>query len=118
MVAPFSNGITSTTTTSYDLVPYYRSNVNAYMVAVAQIIADVAKISGNDSLAMQCNSAASNFYARIRDILWNQGLQFWIDVYRGNNLLVLGRTLIGYLSFRFGVGTNPEIVMGLEARLN
>ena len=50
-------------------------------------------------------------------MLWNDDLQFWIDVVEGTNLEVIGRELIGYFPYRFDVGTDKMFIKGLEAGL-
>ncbi|OCL14542.1 Six-hairpin glycosidase, partial [Glonium stellatum] len=96
----------------------YRPNFNAYMVAAAKSIADIARLVGNETVAQEWDSTASNLYSKMKTLLWNEDLKFWIDVVEGTNLPVLGRELIGYFPFRFGVGVEDEMVKGLEAGLN
>lgn len=61
---------------------------------------------------------ADDLYTKMQDLLWSDGLQFWIDVVEGTNLRCEGRELIGYFPYRFGVGTDSMYVKGLEAGLN
>ena len=96
----------------------YRPNFNAYMVAGARTISQVAALQGNSSLAQQWNDDARELYSRMENILYNGDLNFWIDVIQGSNLEALGREMIGYFPYRFGVGTNDTMVLGLETGLN
>jgi hypothetical protein len=95
----------------------YRPNFNAYMVAGARAIAEVAQLAGQESLAQEWNATASDLYSRMLNLLWNDDLQFWIDVVQGTNLQAIGRQLIGYFPYRLDVGTEESFVKGLEAGL-
>ena len=95
----------------------YRPNFNAYMVAGARAISAVAQLAGDESLAEEWDSFASALYNNMLNMLWNEDLQFWIDVVEITNLQVIGRELIGYFPFRLDVGTNATFVRGLEAGL-
>jgi hypothetical protein len=95
----------------------YRPNFNAYMVAGARAISEVAQMTGNEVLSQQWNTTASTLYSKMLNMLWNEDLQFWIDVVEGTNLEVIGRQLIGYFPYRVDVGTDESFIKGLEAGL-
>lgn len=95
----------------------YRPNFNAYMVAGARAISEVAQLTGDDILAQEWNATASNLYSKMLNMLWNNDLQFWIDVVEGTNLEVIGRELVGYFPYRLDVGTDEMFIKGLEAGL-
>lgn len=96
----------------------YRPNHNAYMLAAARTIAEIAQLAGNSSVARQWNSTAETLYTKMLNLLWSDELQIWIDVIEGTNMKVEGRELIAYFPFRFDVGTNDTFVRGLEAGLD
>ena len=95
----------------------YRPSMNAYMTAGAQVISEIALLAGNATLTLQWNRTASSLLSKMENILWNQDLQFWIDVVEGTNLQILGRELIGYFPYRFGIGTADNYIRGLEMGL-
>ena len=95
----------------------YRPNFNAYMVAGARSIATVAQMTGNLSLSMTWNEYADKLYSSMLDVLYDNNLNFWIDVVESTNLRIDGRQLIGYFPFRFDVGTNETFIQGLEGGL-
>ncbi|KAK4955882.1 hypothetical protein LTR10_006821 [Elasticomyces elasticus] len=95
----------------------YRPSHNAYMVANARAISQVAGLSGNTSLAQTWANNADNLESRMLSFLYSNQLNFWIDVVEGTNLRVEGRELIGYFPYRFGIGTNETYIQGLEAGL-
>ncbi|KAK4900274.1 hypothetical protein LTR27_002498 [Elasticomyces elasticus] len=95
----------------------YRPSHNAYMVANARAISQVATLSGNTSLAQTWTDYADDLESRMLSFLYSNQLNFWIDVVEGTNLRVEGRELIGYFPYRFGVGTNETYIQGLEAGL-
>lgn len=96
----------------------YRPSMNAYMVAGAQAISQVAPLAGNSSLSAEWSTKTCSLYLKMQNLLWNHDLQFWIDVVQGTNLQVIGRQLIGYFPFRYNIGTEHMFVRGLEAGLN
>lgn len=96
----------------------YRPDFNAYMVAAASSIAEVARLSGNTSLAQQWNSTSATIYSRMENFLYDAGINFWIDVAQGSNYRAIGRQLIGYFPYRFDVGTDRTKIAGLEAGLD
>lgn len=96
----------------------YRPNFNAYMVAGARAIAQVADLANQSALAAQWTARADGLYSKMEDMLWSTDLNFWIDVVQGTNLKCLGRELIGLFPYRFDVGTSENMVKGLEASLN
>ncbi|KAI9751497.1 MAG: hypothetical protein M4579_006033 [Chaenotheca gracillima] len=104
--------------TTIDLGPEtYRPSFNAYMVAAAQSISEVAQLAGNTSVAQQWNETASDLYDRMYSYLWDSESRFWIDVVQGTNLNVTGRQMIGYYPYRFDLNTDDESIRGLEAGL-
>ena len=96
----------------------YRPNFNAFMVAGARVISEVAAMSGNTSLAQVWNTSASNLYSRMENKLYDQDINFWIDVVEGTNYEAVGRQLTGYYPYRFDVGTSQQMIQGLEAGLD
>lgn len=95
----------------------YRPSHNAYMVANARTIGDVAQLSGQNDLAQSWNDFSSELEGNMVSGLWDDDLNFWIDVVQGTNLQVMGRQLIGYFPYRFGIGVgNTE--QGLEFPLD
>ncbi|KAI9651819.1 MAG: hypothetical protein M1831_007569 [Alyxoria varia] len=105
--------------TTIDLGPEtYRVSLNAYMVAAARTISNVASLAGEPSLAREWNSTASELLSRMQRQLYDSDLNFWIDVIQGSNLRVVGRQMIGYYPYRFGIGTSDENIRGLEAGLD
>jgi hypothetical protein len=95
----------------------YRPNFNAYMVAGARVFSKVSQLVGNEALAQEWDSTASGLYSKMLGMLWNNDLEFWIDVVEGTNLEVIGRELIGYFPYHFDVGTDESFIKGLEAGL-
>lgn len=96
----------------------YRPNFNAYMVAGARAIATIASLTDDNATASAWNSRADTIYANMVEYLYNDDLNFWIDVIEGSNIECLGRELIGYFPWRLDVGQNSTIAAGLEAALN
>ena len=96
----------------------YRPDFNAYMVAGARAVSNVAQLNGNTSLASTWIDYASSLYSRMESTLWSNTSQFWIDVVQGTNLRVEGRQLIGLYPYRFDVGTEDSRIPGIEASLN
>ena len=96
----------------------YRPNFNAYMVAGARAIANVAQIASNTSLSSTWNGYAATLYQTMQQMLYDDDLNFWIDVVEGTNLQIRGRELIGYFPFRFDVGTDSQNIRGLETGLD
>lgn len=96
----------------------YRPSHNAYMVANSRAIADVAQLSGRNELARTWTDFSSELERNMVSGLWNDNLNFWIDVVQGTNLQVLGRQLVGYFPYRFGIGTGETFEQGLEFPLD
>lgn len=96
----------------------YRPSQMSYMIANAYAISEVASIAGESALASTWSAYADDLYAKMLDVMWSEELQFWIDVVEGTNFRCLGRELIGYYPYRFGVGTNSTFVKGLEYGLD
>jgi len=95
----------------------YRPSFNAYMVANARAISDVAQLAGKSELAETWASSADDLYNRMEGLLYSGELNFWIDVVEDTNLRCQGRELIGYYPYRFGLGTNETQLRGLEVGL-
>ena len=93
----------------------YRPSFNAYMIAGARAIAQVADLAGNGTLARNWTTYADGLQQRMEDMLYSNELDFWIDVVEGTNHRCQGRELIGYYPYRFDVGTNSTYIRGLEA---
>lgn len=96
----------------------YRPSHNAYMVANSRAIANVAKLSGNNALASVWSEFSSDLEHKMVSLLWNEDLNFWIDVVQGTNMEVIGRQLVGYFPYRFGIGVGTKFQRGLEFPLN
>ncbi|KAK7542863.1 Six-hairpin glycosidase-like protein [Phyllosticta citribraziliensis] len=105
----------------------YRPSHNAYMIANARAIAAVARLAGNVSLAQQWSVRAATLEQNMRNLLWDDELQFWIDVIYGSNTPAVGRQLIGYFPYRFEIfastssnSSSPSAaeIKGLEAGLS
>lgn len=109
------------TRNDYDLIwlgpETYRPDFNAYMVAGARAISEVASLVGNSALSEQWSARASTIEDRMNSVLWERSIQWWIDVVEGSNIRAIGRQLIGFFPYRFGVGTNETFVKALEAGL-
>ena len=69
-------------------------------VAAARSIADVAGLAGQTSLAQEWNSTASTLLTRMESLLYDDDLNFWIDVIEGTNEPVVGRQEIGFYPWR------------------
>lgn len=95
----------------------YRPNFNAYMIAGARAIANVAHSTNRTSLSSTWNGYAASLTQQMQRMLWDDDLQFWIDVIEGTNVQVKGRELIGYFPLRFDVGTDAHYIRGLESGL-
>lgn len=105
----------------YDLIrdgpETYRPDFNAYMVAGAWAIAEIATMSGQDDLAATWQGYGDQLLQRMEDRLYSDDLNFWIDVVQGTNFRAEGRQLIAYFPYRMGVGMNETYIQGLEAGL-
>ena len=89
----------------------YRPSHNAYMVASAQAIANVASAVGNTSLASQFSSLADSITQAMYSNLWNEDQAFFIDVIEPGYPAsgpVTGREEVGFFPFRFGVGLESQ----------
>ena len=95
----------------------YRPSFNAYMVAGARAIAEVASLAGNNDLSETWTKYADGLYSTMQELLYSDELNFWIDRVQGTNLACEGRELIGYFPYRFDVGTSEDMIRGLEAGL-
>ena len=93
----------------------YRPSFNVYIVANSRAISTTAQLVGNSVLASQWNLTSTALYGNMRHLLWNEDLQFWIDVVAVSNIQALGRELIGYFPYRFDIGTDDQTIKGLEA---
>ena len=96
----------------------YRPNLNAYMVAGARAISTVAGLAENKALENTWKETADSLNEKMEQILWNEDIQFWIDVVQGTNQPIVGREVIGLFPYRFGVGTDDKFINGLEASLD
>ena len=96
----------------------YRPSFNTYMIANAYAISEVATLMGNDSLASIWNDYAANLYDNMKGLLWNEDLQFWIDVIEDGQIPAIGRQLIGLYPYRFDVGLEDSRISGIESSLN
>jgi hypothetical protein len=88
----------------------YRPSHNAYMIANAQAIADVATMAGDVLVASKFNQIASNLNLAMITHLWDPIQQFFVDVIRPNNpnlSYITGREEVGLFPFRFGIGLDP-----------
>ena len=95
----------------------YRPDFNAYMVAGARTISQVASLAGNAALSEQWAARAAGIEERMTSVLYDNDINFWIDVVEGSNIRAVGRQMIGYYPYRFNIGTNDTNVKGLEAGL-
>ncbi|PVH88495.1 hypothetical protein DL98DRAFT_628537 [Cadophora sp. DSE1049] len=89
----------------------YRPSHNAYMVANARAIAQVAKQSGDSETASNFTQIADRLEQAMSDKLWDPVQEFFVDVIRPNNpnlTKVMGREEVGLYPFRFGVGLEPK----------
>ena len=96
----------------------YRPSFNGYMIANARSISNVASLVGNESLALVWSDYAGDLYGKMIDLLWNEDIQFWIDVVKDGQIPAVGRQLIGLYPYRFDVGTEDSRLPGIEASLN
>lgn len=92
----------------------YRPSHNAYMVANSRTIADIAQLNGRNDLTQTWSDFSSELERNMVSGLWNDDLNFWIDVVQGTNLQVVGRQLVGYFPYRFGIGVGEAFEQGLE----
>ena len=74
----------------------YRPSHNAYMVANARAISEVAGFAGNVTLSKTWSDYADDLEQKMENTLYSSELNFWIDVVEGINLRCEGRELIGY----------------------
>ncbi|KAK3675323.1 hypothetical protein LTR78_004833 [Recurvomyces mirabilis] len=95
----------------------YRPSMNAYMVAGARVIGQIAAMVGNNSLSHTWSQYAGDLQTKMENMLYSQELNFWIDVVEHTNLRCEGRELIGTYPYRFGIGMNETYIRGLEASL-
>lgn len=95
----------------------YRPNFNAYMIANAAAISDVAQLAGLTEDSADWNLQSEAILANMESTLWDEELQFWIDVVQGSNLPIQGRELIGLFPYRFDIGTNDTYLKGIEASM-
>ena len=96
----------------------YRISFNSFMVASARSISDTAILAGQAALAQEWNTTASTLLTKMENLLYDDDLNFWIDVVQGTNMPVVGRQEIGFYPYRFGIGTNDSNIRGLEAGLD
>lgn len=96
----------------------YRISFNSYMVAAARSIATVASLAGEASLAALWNQTSRDLDAKMQAMLYDNDINFWIDVIQHTNEPVVGRQSIGFYPYRFNVATSNSQVRGLEASLD
>lgn len=75
-------------------------------------------MTGQSRLAQEWNITATALLNNMQSLLYDNDLNFWIDVIQGTNQPAVGRQLIGYYPYRFGIGTNSTNIQGLETGLN
>jgi len=112
------NSLENNYTILLDGPPTYRPNFNAYMVAGARSIAAVFDLVGDAENAQDWAAKADALYLSMRSQLFDEDLQFWVDVVHETGLKVKGRQLQGFFPFRLGVGTDDEYVRGHERGLD
>lgn len=89
----------------------YRPSHNAYMIANARAIAEIATQSGDTSTATNFTQIADNLERAFYQHLWSQDQHFFVDVIRPNNpnlSQLTGREEVGFYPFRFGIGLAPQ----------
>ncbi|KAE8452221.1 hypothetical protein EG329_001688 [Mollisiaceae sp. DMI_Dod_QoI] len=89
----------------------YRPDHNAYMVANARAIVQVAKQAGDDAVVATFSKTASQLEQAIYDHLWDPSQNFFVDVIMPNNpnlTKVMGREEVGIFPYRFGIGLTPQ----------
>lgn len=96
----------------------YRPSFNTFMIANARSISNVASLVGNETLAATWSDYAIELYDSMISLLWNEDIQFWIDVVKDGKLPAIGRQIIGLYSYRFDVGTEDTRLPGIGASLN
>jgi hypothetical protein len=88
----------------------YRPSHNAYMVANARAIAEVARAE-DTATASSFTQLADNLEEAMYEHLWDPEQQFFVDVIRPDNpnlTRINGREEVGLYPFRFGVGLDPK----------
>lgn len=75
-------------------------------------------MAGQTQVAQQWNATATTLLTNMQNLLYDNDLNFWIDVIQGTNEPVVGRQEIGYYPYRFGIGQNASNIRGLEAGLD
>ncbi|KAL9053444.1 MAG: hypothetical protein Q9162_004747 [Coniocarpon cinnabarinum] len=78
----------------------YRVSFNAYMVAAARTISNIAAMTDQASLAQEWNATASTLLNNMQSLLYDNDLNFWIDVIQETNQPAVGRQEIGYYPYR------------------
>ena len=96
----------------------YRISFNAYMVSNAAAISSIATLTGNTSVAAEWANVSATLYDNMNTQMYNDDINFWIDVIESGNIPAVGRQLIAYYPYRFGVGLEESKVRGLEAGLD
>ena len=89
----------------------YRPSHNAYMVANARAIAEIATQTGDSSTASNFTNIANGLENAFYQHLWDPDQQFFVDVIRPNNTnlsALTGREEVGFYPFRFGIGLAPQ----------
>ena len=103
--------------------PSYRPSFNAYMIADAKAIAQIATLAGEPDLAKEYADKAASLQARMIELMWDPKRQFFFPVLKNNEerdgykLQALtrtyesgrykgdphGRELIGYVPWQFNL---------------
>ncbi|CZR50838.1 uncharacterized protein PAC_00712 [Phialocephala subalpina] len=89
----------------------YRPNHNAYMVANARAVAQVAVQAGDSATAATFTKKADQLEQAIYDRLWDPSQNFFVDVIMPNNpnlTKVMGREEVGFFPYRFGIGLTSQ----------
>lgn len=90
----------------YDGPNTFRPNHNAYMIANARAIVQVASQAGDSTTATTFQNIADQLEQSIYDHLWDPTQNFFVDVIQPNNpnlTKVMGREEVGMFPYRFGI---------------
>ena len=89
----------------------YRPSVNAYMVANARAIVNVASQAGKTDIATNFTNIANTLEDAMMTHLWDPVQEFFVDVIRPDNPnldKIDGREEVGLYPFRFGIGLDKQ----------
>lgn len=87
----------------------FRPSINSYQYGNALAIANLAKITGDTSIATTYNAQAATLKANLQNSLWNSTFEHFIDRYFVNNANVTywnwirGRELVGYVPWAYNL---------------